>query len=157
MKKWVFISISVLILSFCSVSLAEFQDSEVNYTIPSVLDRDTFYVFAIKVVDNTDSDAGDWIYQVDLTMPSTDYEVDYENLEAPEPLHEDTTSRWDVMYEYSDATITWLAIGLTTSSAGDIRGGEELLFRFRQFPFDPSWLLAGFLQFFHGFLYTNHL
>ena len=49
---------------------------------------------------------------------------------APEPLHDDTTARWDVIYEWNDSTISWQAVGLATSSAGDIRGGEELSFDF---------------------------
>jgi len=80
---------------------------------------------------------GEWIHTVDLMMPTTSYEVDVNQLSAPDPLHGNASEgqyqieRWETQFSPVSQTITWLCISAASSATyGDIREGERLSFNF---------------------------
>lgn len=117
----------------------DFFASTVEFTSPEALDPDQEYQFFFEVTNNAvlnPDEKGDWINQVDLSMPSSDYVVNEGELEAPEPLHGDTgdeteIEKWEVSFDPNTVTITWQAFGVVTSADyGDIREGDVLTFNF---------------------------
>jgi hypothetical protein len=116
-----------------------FFASTVEFTSPDALDPNEEYEFIFEVTNNAllDPDQkGDWINQVDLSMPSGDYVVDENELTAPVPLYGDTgdeteIEKWEVSFDPNTVTITWQAFGVVTSANyGDIREGDVLPFQF---------------------------
>jgi hypothetical protein len=116
----------------------DFFASTAVFTQPSALDPNTEYQFKIVVTNAAalSSEKGDWINQFDLTMPSSNYEVEEETLTAPHPLHGATgdqteIDRWEVSFDPNTVTITWQALAVVSSrNWGDIREGESLEFEF---------------------------
>ena len=120
----------------------DFYSSELYFESPSALEPSETYEFMFTVVnhaiapDDKGIVKGDWINQVDLTMPSTDYLVDESQLTAPIPLYGDTgdeteIEKWEVSFDHNTTTITWQAFGVVTSvNYGDIREGDFLSFQF---------------------------
>ena len=120
-----------------------FNDSFIEFTAPPAgLDPDTLYEFEFTVYNMSTYDPlvkGEWIYMVDLTMPSDDYNVDEMSLVAPTPLHGDPGEgeyrilNWEVAFHAPYATITWQCVDAMPHPAfhvGDIREGESLDFGF---------------------------
>ena len=110
-----------------------FGDSDVVFTEPDGLEAGASQDFSIEVTNGaTEND--NYIYKVDLTMASEDYIVNENNLDAPNPLHANEISKWEVTYDVDDNTISWMAFSGTSSSQsgalGDIRAGESLSFQF---------------------------
>ena len=128
-----------------------FYDSTVIITDPTEIVPLTTYIFSITVVHGAPAGSPrmDWIYQVDLSMPSQNYVVDEMSLDAPDPLHPTETDSWEVQFEPSTSTITWQSFSLVTSANnGDIRDGEMLGFQFVATTDDApsdgfSWSLSG--------------
>jgi hypothetical protein len=116
----------------------DFFSSTVVFTEPAVLDPEAELLFEINVTNNAQvgADKGDWVNQVDLTMPSTAYLVDEETLAGPAPLHgatgDDTEiDKWEASFDPTTATITWATLTVVSSANyGDIREGESLAFEF---------------------------
>lgn len=125
------------LFAFSSPALAEnetFDDSKVEFLDPTSLDALTTYDFQMLVYNNAlpTREKGDWINQVDLTLPSTAYNTTHGDISIPEPLHYDVISYWEVAFAPSTGMISWQAVGVVSSATfGDIREGEYLMFEFR--------------------------
>jgi len=119
---------------------ATFEDSYVEFTSPESLEPDTTYLFSFTVFNAEESVCDpkcEWIYKVSLIMPSTDYDVNVSELDAPDPMHGDISEgqykieRWEAQYNINSSTISWQCFGaVTTANYGDIREGEVLDFEF---------------------------
>jgi len=110
-----------------------FFASTVEFTEPTALTPSEQLLFTFTVTNNAVAGEakGDWINQVDLTMPSQDYVVDEESLTAPDPLHTADVEKWEVSFDPTTVTITWQTLAAATSmNYGDIREGEWLAFEF---------------------------
>ena len=115
-----------------------FFASSVMFTEPAALEPNAELFFQISVTNAAvaDTGKGDWINQVDLTMPSQDYVVDEAILTAPDPLHgatgDDTEiDKWVVSFDPTTVTITWAVMAAVSSANyGDIREGDTLAFEF---------------------------
>ena len=117
-----------------------FEDSYAAPDAPDSMEANTPYDFEFTVYNaatfNPD-EKGEWIYAVDLTMPSENYSVDETNLAGPSPLHGSVSEGeyqilgWEANFDPTSTTITWQAFGVVTSANyGDIREGEMLSFQF---------------------------
>lgn len=110
-----------------------FNDSTVEVIEPTELPPDTMLLFSFLVtnMEQPGGGKGEWIYMVDLSMPSANYMVEEASLTAPDPLYPSETDRWEVSFDPNTVTISWQAMGLSTSvEYGDIREGDNLTFEF---------------------------
>jgi len=120
----------------------DFMASTLVFDAPTALEAETPYDFEFTVTNgatfNGDTDEkGEWIFGVDLSMPSSDYVVDESDLKGPTPLHGTVSEgdyqilSWDASFDPTSTTITWQCFGVVTSANyGDIREGEMLSFQF---------------------------
>lgn len=118
----------------------EFTDSYLEFDSPTALEADIDYEFNLTVYNAATFEEkgkqGEWIYAIDLTMPSEDYVVDTETLAGPDPIHSGTDDEyeitgWEANFDPSSATISWQCFGVVTSATyGDIREGDLLAFQF---------------------------
>ena len=99
------------------------------------------YEFWFEVTNLEESlgepEEGEWIYKVELSMPSLDYEVDTDEdaddpVPVPDPLHPDEVAYWESDFAPGTNTITWQSIGVISTGPpiGDIHEGEMLVFQF---------------------------
>ena len=117
---------------------------ELNATLEFVnetgdeLVAEEYYEFEIHVINNEEYSAtekGEWIYKVELSMPSTAYAVELDTtaeypIPVPDAKYEDT-DHWESEFDPSSSTITWQSFGVVTSANyGDIREGDMMVFNF---------------------------
>ena len=98
------------------------------------------YEFVFTVINSTSSEKSkksEWIYKIDLMMPSMDYSVDETSVSVPNPLHSSTEEgqyridHWESSFESASNTISWQSIaGVASATYGDIREGETQSFHF---------------------------
>ena len=125
---------------------SDFFDSTIGFDLPTCLEPNTDYEFNFTVYNNAVdlSEKANWIYMVDLTMPSADFVVDETNLVAPTPLHLDI-DRWEASFNPTANTITWQCFGVVTSAEiGDIRVQDSLSFQFYATSDDTAGADSGF-------------
>ena len=138
-------------------------DATVEFIEPQALEPEWEGLFSFRVTYNEEVAKGlrqeEWINKVDLMMPSTEYEVDEENLTAPDPIHGGTGDeyeilKWEVGYDPTSVTITWESVCVTTSPVhyGDIHEGDFLDFEFRAKVDEDA--TDGFMWTLHGDLGT---
>jgi hypothetical protein len=118
----------------------DFTDSYLEFDSPTSLEPDSEYEFNLTVYNAATFEEkgkqGEWIYAIDLTMPSVDYVVDTETLVGPDPIHGNTGDEfeitgWEANFDPTSATISWQCFGVVTSANyGDIREGDLLQFQF---------------------------
>lgn len=112
--------------------------STVELIEPAMIQAGQKLLFRVRVthgVDVAGAEKGEWINKVGLALPTTDYEVDTDYLEPPDPMHGsgDTHAidRWEVEYDPTLATFTWECFSVDPGERyGDIREGDSLVFDF---------------------------
>ena len=79
----------------------------------------------------------EWIYKIDLMMPSMNYAVDEGSISVPDAVHSSTDEgqyridHWESSFETASNTITWQSIaGIASATYGDVREGETQSFHF---------------------------
>ncbi len=110
-------------------------DASIDFTNPAAIDGETAYDFEFTVTNKTlaGADVHNWINEVDLWMPSTEYVVS--TISDPDPINPQG-GEW-LSENITDADqnpvgIKWLfSLGSTSVSHGDIAEGESLEFAFR--------------------------
>jgi hypothetical protein len=117
-----------------------FEDSYLAFDSPTEIEGDTEYEFNLTVYNAATFEEkgkqGEWIYAIDLAMPSVDYVVSTDTLAGPDPIHGSTGDEfeitgWEANFDPSLATISWQCFGVVTSANyGDIREGDLLQFQF---------------------------
>jgi len=135
---------AVLVLGLAINSFAQdasdFSDSTLKFTAPTELKASTEFEFVFEVTNNAQitGEKQNWIRQVDVSMPSTSYKVNPDDIQVPDPIHSGTfegeyqIDHWEKSFNDVNATITWTAFGVVTSfEYGDIREGETLRFAFK--------------------------
>jgi hypothetical protein len=103
----------------------------VRFSEPDVLAPATAYLFTFSVTNNSTT-TNQWIYDIELYMPSMGYLVDTTTLVAPAPLHQFMGS-WEVDY-YESAQgkeVQWTYVSTWRSFFGDIRESETLNLSFQ--------------------------
>jgi hypothetical protein len=114
----------------------DFAESYLDFNLPEALEPSMEYEFTLTVYNAATPPAqgkSDWIWKVELSMPSQDYVFDEGQLTAPTPLHPTTTDYWDAGFNPSSSMITWEVYGIVATKEnpiGDIRDGESLEFGF---------------------------
>ncbi len=130
----VFFFTALMLLLAPIAAYTAFEDSNVEFGTPSMLEPSTEYQFVLTVKNGAEAakeEREDWIHKVTLTMPSFNYVIDEAGLLAPTPKHGDTTDYWDVGFNANNSTITWQIYGTATPwPMGDIREDEDLAFSF---------------------------
>lgn len=145
-RFFLFLLVLGLIFSFSSVSLAqvddddsgEFNDSMVEFITPDALLPSQEFEFSLSVSYGGGAKKAmksEWINQVDMTLPSSDYSVNTGNLEAPDPIHGTgdpyEIDRWEVNFDPGSSSLSWQCFSVVTSeSYGDIREGDSQIFSF---------------------------
>lgn len=108
--------------------------SGVEFLTPSDLQPSTQYNFSFMAVNGAAPSyySREWIYQVDLVLPSDDYVLDETNLTAPNPLHPADVQKWEVEFDYNNTMISWMTVAghVSSGEVGDIRESESLMFEF---------------------------
>ncbi len=141
MKK---LSIIVLVMAMVPAmsSLVFAQDDDYgdfdaagDFLYPNALSANETYDFNFLVENTSDTinQSNNWICEVDIFMPSDDYELDEDFIADPDALH---SGEWVGEIDYdadNSAAITWMHSGLNASSSMvcDIHEGEGLEFAFR--------------------------
>ena len=110
--------------------VGEFE-ATVEFSSPEALEAAGDYEFTFRVTNTTTpGEMQRWIWDVEMYMPNSGYELDEAGLAAPNPLH---GGEWEVdpLDDEGTAGIRWQYTGVATSEAyGDIREGEHLDFSF---------------------------
>jgi hypothetical protein len=117
-----------------------FYNSMVGFTRPEQLLPDTDLTFEISVTHggaDTKALHTEWIYQINLQMPSEKYHVYDDTISTPVPLHGGATDsykidRWESYYDPMSSSVSWQSFAAATpwNNTGDIREGESMLFSF---------------------------
>jgi len=110
--------------------VGEFE-ATVEFSGPEALGAAADYEFTFRVTNTTTpGEMQRWIWDVEMYMPNSGYDLDAADLTAPTPLH---NGEWEVdpLDDDGVAGIRWQYTGVATSEAyGDIREGEHLDFSF---------------------------
>ena len=105
-----------------------------EFLSPQFIVSDEAYDFEFRIENTSTSgaDANNWICEVDLFMPSSNYTLNEDIIANPDALH---SGEWTHEIDQNDNRdlIMWMHSGLnaTSSSLCDIREGEALEFSFR--------------------------
>ncbi|MCB1153153.1 hypothetical protein KDL45_05845 [bacterium] len=108
-------------------------DAALEFNAPTALDPDFSYQFTFSVTNNSAPSASErnWIYLVEVFMPSLDYKIS-SGIFEPESSH---GGAWDAMSledESGVPGIQWIHTAMTSTSGaiGDIEEGDFLTFSF---------------------------
>jgi hypothetical protein len=108
--------------------------ASLEFNNPAALEAETAYDFEFTVTNNTlaGADVHNWINEVDLWMPSTEYVIS--TIADPDPVNPqggEWTSENLIDADQNPVGIKWLySLGSTSESHGDIAEGEALEFAF---------------------------
>ncbi len=107
---------------------AEFTAS-LAFDSPTELLPSTDYEFEFTVENTTsESETHHWIIRIEMFMPASDYVIDYDNVSAPEAIHEGEWEFEDIMDDGYPG-IRWQFSGIVTSETyGDIRDADARMF-----------------------------
>lgn len=124
----------VLMVLMASVAYAAFEDSGVFVEAPSALVPEAEQLFSFYAVNaGTSGDPDTWIRKIVLAVPSDEYEVVVESVEAPAVAHPDdecAVASWDFALQGRELVFVSYAVD-PLQRCGDVRAGESAAFTFR--------------------------